>query len=217
MDGCCAAHPSYLPLRPAQPLDFAGLDPGLALCRILREHVLGRGLESEHRHAAVGFLIFGGVDRLLAEQGAGATQIALDHVISTLQSAAAANEVTYIAADIGSDGGKVLLCAGAPRRVGRDEDRMIATLRTALDAAGQLPLGAGATSGRVFSGDYGPSYRRAYSLMGDCVNLAARLAQHAAPGSCSPPGISSRTRAAASPSTEQPPFAAKGKRARSAR
>ncbi len=201
------------PAQLTPPLDFAGLDPGLALCRILREHVLGRGLESEHRHAAVGFLTFTGVDRLLVEQGARATQIALDHVITTLQSAAAANEVTYIAADIGSDGGKVLLCAGTPRRVGRDEDRMIATLRTALDAAGQLPLGAGAASGRVFSGDYGPSYRRAYSLMGDCTNLAARLAQHAAPGQL----LATRELVANSSGsfavTEQPPFAAKGKRA----
>ena len=44
--------------------------------RILREHVLGRGLESEHRHAAVGFLTFSGVDRLLRERGSRATQVA---------------------------------------------------------------------------------------------------------------------------------------------
>jgi class 3 adenylate cyclase len=174
--------PSRVKLSP--PLDFGGLDPGVALCRILREHVLGRGLDHEHRHAAVGFLKFTGVDRLLAEHGPQATQTALDHVLGTLQSAAAANEVTYTTADIAADGGKVLLCAGAPRQAGRDEDRMVATLRTVLDAGGELSLAAGATSGRVFSGDYGPSYRRAYSLMGDCVNLAARLAQRPnSPGS----------------------------------
>ena len=196
-----------------ETLDFAGFDPGVALSRDLREHVLGRGLESEHRHAAVGFLTFTGVDRLLLERGAAATQIALEHVITTLQAAAVANEVTYIAADIGRDGGKVLLSAGAPRRVGRDDDRMIATLRSALDAAGEIPLGAGATSGRVFSGDYGPSYRRAYSLMGDCVNLAARLAQHAAPGQL----LATRELVANSSGSfavsEHAPFVAKGKRA----
>src|SRR6185312_13928575 len=105
------------------------------------------------------------------------------------------------------------LCAGAPRRVGRDEDRMIATLRAALDDAGEVPLTAGATSGRVFSGDYGPSYRRAYSLMGDCANLAARLAAHAAPGQL----LATRELVANSSGrftvTEQPPFTAKGKRA----
>ena len=198
---------------PRETLDFAELHPGVALCRNLREHILGRGLESEHRHAAVGFLKFSGVDRLLLERGPGAAQIALEHVVTTLQSAAAANEVTYIAADVAADGGKVLLGAGAPRRVGRDEDRMIATLRSALDAAGEIPLGAGATSGRVFSGDAGPSYRRAYSLMGDCVNLAARLAQHAAPGQLLVTRELVANSSGSFAASEHPPFAAKGKRA----
>ncbi len=196
-----------------ETLDFAGIDPGVALCRDLRQHVLGRGLESEHRHAAIGFMKFTGVDRLLREQGAVATQIALEHVVTTLQSAATANEVTYLASDVGPDGGKVILSAGAPRRVGHDEDRMIATLRSALDAAGVIPLGAGATAGRAFAGDYGPSYRRTYSLIGDCVNLAARLAQHASAGEL----LATRELVAQSSgsfaTTEHPPFAAKGKRA----
>jgi class 3 adenylate cyclase len=197
----------------AATLDFAGTDPGTALSRNLREHVLGRGLESEHRHAAVGFLKFTGVDRLLRERGAEATEAALDHVITTLQAAAATNEVTYIAADIAADGGKVLLSAGAPRRAGRDEDRMIATLRSALNANGHIAVSAGATSGRVFSGDYGPSHRRAYSLMGDCVNLAARLAQHAAPGEllATKELVANATGRVAA--TEHAPFRAKGKRA----
>ena len=196
-----------------ETLDFAGFDAGVALCRDLREHVLGRGLESEHRHAAVGFLRFTGVDQLLLEHGARPTQIALEHVITALQSAATANEVTYIAADIGPDGGKVLLSAGAPRRVGRDDDRMIATLRSALDAAGEIPLGAGATSGRVFSGDYGPSYRRAYSLMGDCVNLAARLAQQAGPGQLLVTRELVANSSGSFAAREHPAFVAKGKRA----
>ncbi len=196
-----------------ETLDFGGFNPGVALCRDLREHVLGRGLESEHRHAAIGFLKFTGMDQMLVARGADATQIALDHVITTVQSAAAANEVTYIAADIGPDGGKVLLSAGAPRRVGRDDDRMIATLRSALDAADEIPLGAGATSGRVFSGDYGPSYRRAYSLMGDSVNLAARLAQHAGPGQLLATRELVSNSSGSFTAREHPPFLAKGKRA----
>src|SRR6185312_16081145 len=104
------------------------------------------------------------------------------------------------------------LCAGAPRRVGRDEDRMIATLRAALDDAGDIPLAAGATSGRVFSGDYGPAYRRAYSLMGDCVNLAARLAAHAAPGQLLATQELIAHSSGSFAVTEQPPFTAKGKR-----
>ncbi|MGZ4167735.1 MAG: AAA family ATPase [Solirubrobacteraceae bacterium] len=215
VDGWLLRRAPAVSTRPAPmpPMDFAGCDPGLALSRHLREHVLGRGLESEHRHAAVGFVTFSGVNRLLREHGPRAAGAALDHVITTVQAAAAANEVTYLHADIASDGAKVLLCAGAPRRVGRDEDRMIATLRAALDAAGQIALSAGATSGRVFSGDYGPPHRRAYSLMGDCVNLAARLAQHAGPGQL----LATRELVANASGTiaaaEHPPFTAKGKRA----
>src|SRR5207248_7471427 len=38
-----------------------------------------------------------------------------------------------------------------------------------------LPVRAGLNRGRVFAGDIGPHYRRTYTVMGDAVNLAARL------------------------------------------
>ena len=201
-----------MPAAAREAHDFGSVEAGAALCQDLREHIIGRGVENEHRHAAIGFMKFAGVERLLREQGAAATQIALEHVITTVQSTATANQVTYLATDIGPDGGKIMLSAGAPRRVGHDEDRMIATLRSALDAGGVIALGAGATSGRAFAGDYGPPYRRTYSLMGDCVNLAARLAQHADDGEM----LATRELVAHSSgsfaTTEHPPFAAKGKR-----
>ena len=36
--------------------------------------------------------------------------------------------------------------------------------------------------GPVFAGEVGPAYRRTYTVMGDTVNLAARLMAKAAPG-----------------------------------
>jgi tetratricopeptide (TPR) repeat protein len=155
---------------------------GAAICRTLREHILGGGLEFEHRHVAVGFFKASGVDRLLALHGPAAAGEAIDHAIRSLQRAALANDVTFLATDIGADGVKAMLCAGAPRYAGLDEQRLVSTLRAAVDAGGDLPLRAGATSGRVFCGDYGPAYRRTYSLMGDSVNLAARLMEHAGEG-----------------------------------
>ena len=84
--------------RRAGDVDFAGIDLGVALCRDLRRHVLGRGLRERHRHAAIGFMKFTGVDRLLGEQGAAATEIALEHVVTTLNRPPTADEVTYLAA-----------------------------------------------------------------------------------------------------------------------
>ena len=39
----------------------------------------------------------------------------------------------------------------------------------------RLPLRIGVNRGRVFTGDFGPPFRRTYSIKGDAVNLAARV------------------------------------------
>ncbi len=193
--------------------DYTSVDVGTALCPTLREHILGGGLEREHRQTAVGFIKFSGVDRLRAEQGPAAVLEAIEHAVRAVQSAALRNEVALLAADISPDGGKITLSAGAPRRVGHDEDRMIATLREAIDAGGVLPLRAGANSGRAFASDYGPSFRRAYSLMGDCVNLAARLMEHAGEGELLATAELVTSAGGTFTIVARPPFAARGKRA----
>src|SRR5439155_24845721 len=71
---------------------------------------------------------------------------------------------------------------GAPRSAGRDEDRMLAVVREVLDAGGELSLRAGVSTGRVYSGEFGPPFRRTYSVKGDAVNLAARLMSKAGRG-----------------------------------
>src|SRR5207244_1675833 len=47
---------------------------------------------------------------------------------------------------------------------------------------GPLPLRIGVNRGRIFVADFGPPYRRTYSVKGDAVNLAARLMAKAEPG-----------------------------------
>ncbi len=192
--------------------DHARTDIGVALCRLLREHIRSGGIDSEHRQVTVGFLKMSGTDELLREHGPEALESAMAHVIRATQRAAAANDVTFLATDIAEDGVKVMLSAGAPRRSGQDEDRMIATLRTAIDAGGVLPLRGGVTTGRSFAADFGPPYRRTYSVMGDCVNLAARLVERAEPGELLT--VQSLIDAARGDFvvTEKPAFAAKGKR-----
>ena len=45
-----------------------------------------------------------------------------------------------------------------------------------------MPVRIGVNRGHVFAGDIGPAYRRTYTVMGDAVNLAARVMAKAEPG-----------------------------------
>ncbi len=125
--------------------------------------------------ATITFLQFGTLDKLIAEQGAEVAAEHLDELVRHVQEAADRYEVCFLGSDIAVDGGKILLSAGAPRAVGDDEERMLLTLRQVIEAAPRLPIRAGVNRGHVFAGDVGPFYRRTYTLMGDAVNLAARL------------------------------------------
>ena len=90
--------------------------------------------------------------------------------------------MTFLGTDIDHDGGKIIVVSGAPRRVGDDEERILTALRQVVDSDTPLPLRIGVNSGPVFAGDVGPAYRRTFTVMGDTVNLAARLMAKAEPG-----------------------------------
>src|SRR5262249_24740945 len=91
-------------------------------------------------------------------------------------------DVSFLDSDIASDGAKIRLSAGAPRAVGDDEERMLLALRHVIEAGPPLPVRVGLNQGPVFTGQVGPAYRRWYAVMGDTVNLAARLRAKAPPG-----------------------------------
>ncbi len=201
-------------LRPSRREETVepGLDLGVALCRSLRDHIAAGGSDSEHREAAVGFVKFAGVDQRLESEGAASVREVLDDLIVGVQGDLDRHGVTFLATDVGADGGKLLFTAGLPQRLGHDVDRMIASVRSVLDRRTPLRLSAGITLGRVFAGDFGPSYRRTYSLMGDSVNLAARLMAHAAPGELLATQAVVDAASGRVPAFVRPPFAAKGKR-----
>jgi class 3 adenylate cyclase/tetratricopeptide (TPR) repeat protein len=152
-------------------------DEAIADClsTTVRAHLLSGHAAPEHRTATIAFLQFGELDRLLAQEGAEAAATQLDQLVRLVQNAAERYEVCFLDSDISASGGKIRLSAGAPRVVGEDEERMLLALRQIIDAEPPLPVQVGVTRGPVFTGEVGPPYRRWYAVMGDTVNLAARL------------------------------------------
>jgi class 3 adenylate cyclase/tetratricopeptide (TPR) repeat protein len=140
------------------------------------------GRVAEHRVVTVGFVFFGGVDALLAERGPVEVQARLQALATATTDATERHGVFWLASDVYAGGGKIILAAGAPRSTGQDEDAAVRTARAILEADVGLPLRAGLNRGPVFMGDLGSERRRTFTVMGDTVNLAARLMQKSAPG-----------------------------------
>ena len=88
---------------------------------------------------------------------------------------------------------------------------MLLAVREIMDAENPLPIRIGVNQGSVFVGEVGPHYRRTFTVMGDAVNLAARLMAKAAPGEIlTTPDLLARSRTGFE-STELEPFFVKGK------
>jgi class 3 adenylate cyclase/tetratricopeptide (TPR) repeat protein len=137
--------------------------------------------EAEHRLATVAFLKFSGTDERVANDPELASEqfAELGRVVGE---AADAVGITWLESDIDLDGGKLYLVAGAPSTQGDEEERMLVTLRRILDADLSLQLRAGVNRGHVFAGLIGADVRMTYAVMGDVVNVAARLVGRAEPG-----------------------------------
>ena len=177
----------------------------------VRESILAGTTEPEHRQVTVAFLHFMGVDGLLAKKGPEAVGRALAELVGQVQTAIDPRRVAFLATDVYDDGGKIILAAGAPTATGNDSERMLLALREIVERDHELPIRIGVNRGHVFSGDVGPAYRRTYTIMGDDVNLAARLMSAAAPGEIySTPVVLDNSRTLFA-TTALEPFSVKGK------
>ena len=148
----------------------------------IRAHVLAGGGTSEHRPVTIAFIRFEGTDALIEQHGAQAAADALHQLVSVVEAATEEFDVAFLASDVDHDGGKLILTAGAPKATGDDEEHMLLALRKIADAKFSLPIRIGVHRGSVFAGDIGPPYRRTYTVMGDAVNLTARVMSKAEPG-----------------------------------
>ena len=178
----------------------------------LREHLLSGAAEPEHRTATVAFVHFDGVDGLIEQRGVDVTAAGLHDLVTQVQRAAEENGVTFLGTDIDHDGGKIILVAGAPNALGDDEGRMLLTLRSVIDAETTVPVRIGVNKGPVFAGDIGPGYRRTYTVMGDAVNLAARVMSMAVPGQILATGPVLDASSVAFNTVALEPFMVKGKK-----
>jgi class 3 adenylate cyclase/tetratricopeptide (TPR) repeat protein len=178
---------------------------------ILRDHLRTGHVEFEHRIATVAFVRFQGVDELLATEGATAVATALDNVVSATQEAAKEEGILFLASDLDADGGKLILTGGVPRAQEDDAGRVLRTLRALADADLPLPLQMGVNRGHVFAGTIGATHRAAFTIIGDTVNLAARLMAAAPRGEVyASATVLDRSRQLFT-ATAVPPFMVKGK------
>jgi class 3 adenylate cyclase/tetratricopeptide (TPR) repeat protein len=177
----------------------------------IRAHLLAAAGASEHRPIAVAFVQFSDTDALIAEGDIAGAVSALDACVRNVQEACAAHDVTFLESDINRDGGKFMLISGAPRSSGDDDDRLLRAVQTLVARQGRLPLRAGLNHGRVFAGDFGPAFRRTYSVKGDAVNVAARVMGKAESGTAlATSEVLARARTSFL-TTAVPPFMVKGK------
>jgi class 3 adenylate cyclase/tetratricopeptide (TPR) repeat protein len=162
---------------------------GRALTRFVpieQRRIIEAGSEAAHRQATIAFVKFSGTDELVEHEGPSAMHALVQRVADAIASATEEFSTHLLATDVSPDGGKFILTSGVPVSVGDDEERMLRTVRRIVDdvqSAGlSVDIRVGVNRGMVFAADLGGRRRRTFTVMGDAVNLAARLMQKAATG-----------------------------------
>lgn len=166
-------------LKPYLP---AGLLPRLASKPSRRE------VSSEHRLVGILFANFVGASELISRLGPGCQDEiaqALNDYYVTMQEAILRYGGVVNKIDLYDHGDKLMALFGAPVAHEDDAERAVRAaldMQAATDKAGPMLISQriGISTGLVFAGHVGSARRREYTVMGDEVNLAARLMSAAA-------------------------------------
>ena len=169
------------------------LNLNTAPCETLRSYMMpplaeGRtaGLAGEHRRVTIVFIYLIGTSELLNEKGENEALSQVDSYVKMVLTTVEKYGGYLAASDVSEHGDKLIVLFGAP--VSRDEQetnsvRFAYELNNRLNESGLgLQHQIGINSGFVFAGEIGSSWRREYTVIGDNVNLAARLMSAAGEG-----------------------------------
>lgn len=166
---------------------------------------------AELRSASALFLRFSGIDY---DQDENAPQ-KLDAFICQVQRIMGRYDGSLLQLTLGDKGSYLYAAFGAPIAHEDDADRAASAALELLALAPQLqflePLQIGLTYGRMRVGAYGSASRRTYGVLGDAVNLSARLMQVAQPGQILVNGAFHRKAGSAFVWEELPSIRVKGK------
>ena len=182
-DGAFVLRPDAGDLEPPPLPDLSEVAPDVLPQLVpppLRVPIEENAIEAEHRRATAAFVKYSGTDELVGRLDEATA--ALSALADAVSSESEEQRVTWLESDIDRDGGKLYLVAGAPASEGDEEERMLRTLRAVVDAHAGPPIAVGVNRGPVLAGPIGSELRRTYAVMGDTVNLAARLCARAEKG-----------------------------------
>ncbi|MDY7040838.1 MAG: tetratricopeptide repeat protein, partial [Chloroflexota bacterium] len=147
-------------------------------------------IEGEHRLVTVLFANLLGMSEIVESLGADGSDEAasiLDRYLSAMQEVVMRYEGTVNKIDLCDEGDKLMVLFGAPRaheddpqravRAALEMQEAIRPFREVNTLAGTFSLQQriGIHTGMVFAGNVGAATRKEYTVMGDTVNLAARL------------------------------------------
>ncbi|MFM8322787.1 MAG: adenylate/guanylate cyclase domain-containing protein, partial [Chloroflexota bacterium] len=199
------------PALPGERLDEGQISPWLLKPVYQRLVQLQGEFLTELRPAAALFLRFSGIDF----ENDPACGEALDGYIRWVQTIVARYDGTFIQLTVGEKGSYLYVAFGAPRA---HEDDPLRAARAALELArtpaqlaGIRQVQIGLSLGAMRTGSYGGRTRRTYGVLGDDVNLAARLMQAAAPGQILASGQLREALGPACRWQDLPPMQVKGK------
>lgn len=166
---------------------------------------------AELRPTVALFMRFTGLDYDLDDDAG----MRLDAFIRGVQTILARYDGAALQLTIGDKGSSLYAAFGAPVAHEDDSARAVAAALELRALVAQLPfitsMHIGLAQGRTYAGAYGGAARRTYGVLGDSVNLAARLMQAAGPGEIL---AAARVRQTAGPAFEWdalPPLQVKGK------